>query len=110
MFDGRFQSRDIAGHRIPCQVGIYLEVSVNEDVSHARDLMPWNLRRERTDLIRYGSGRFSDDLEMTHEPRLQQFIALERALIAVGVALDRRDRLHSVAQTLGGVSQTGIAS
>jgi hypothetical protein len=73
-----FQGRDISVYRIPYQIGVNLEVSVDEDISHSRNLMPWNLRREHPDLIGYGPDCFTNNLEIPHEPRLQQFIPFER--------------------------------
>jgi len=94
----------------PHEIGIYLELSVNKYVSHPGNLRLWNLRGEGANLFRDCPGRFSDDLEMAHEPRLQQFIAFDRLLFASGVAFNRLDSLHDVAETLDWVSQTGMAS
>jgi uncharacterized protein YcsI (UPF0317 family) len=57
-------------HGMPNNVGVYLEVTMHQDVAHTDDFGPGNLSRQHPNLFWQGAGCLTNDLKMPKKPRL----------------------------------------
>ena len=80
----------------PDQVIIDLEVSVHEDVVHPDNFSPWYIRPLVAGFLREPACGLTDDLEMSHDPYLDEFVVVKGCPAAVGVALDSLDSFENV--------------
>lgn len=78
-----------ARRRFPDDVGVDVEVPVNQDVPHTDDVRPGNLRREAPHVFGERLGRLAHDPQVAQKPVLNQLVPLELYFIpAVVIALD----------------------
>lgn len=108
--DGWLQSRHVALRSVPNNIRIDLKIAVDEHVTHADDLEPRDIRRERSHFLWHRPRGLADNLKMAQEPGLEELISLEGGLIAISVSLDGGDGVQHVTQVPGGISHTGTAS
>src|SRR5918996_2848215 len=71
---------------------------------------PWYALLTVVKLLRQTTCRFADDLEVPHEPVLNQFVRLKGLPSARGVAFDISDPIEDIPQALFRVSHNGEAS
>jgi hypothetical protein len=82
--DERFERTDEARQVLlrsrPHDCQVYIAVSVNDPVAHARDLRPVNLRMPRSECRRHVGRRLADYLDLVRDERVEQPVTEERIL------------------------------
>ncbi len=109
----RLQGGDVTGRGVPHNARVDFEIPVHQDVAHADDLLPRNVWGEGPNVLRKGSGRLTNDLQVSQEPSLEQFIPFEGFLIADCVAVDaamasRMSRRRSAASLILGPPEQAL--
>ncbi len=61
----------------PDSIMINLKIQVNKNVSYTVGLLPWNIRMKFSEVLRYSTYSLTNNLKMTHNPRLYQFILIK---------------------------------
>lgn len=80
-----FKSRQIILYHRPNDIRIDAEIVMDKYISHADDLLPFDLIGIRRGFRRQGPDRLANDLQMVQNPRLDQFVFVERRAAASGV-------------------------
>jgi hypothetical protein len=70
---------------------------MHKDVPHANDGTPWNVRMRRFPVLRQSACGLTDNLQVVHNPVLDQLVTVERVPSCLCIALDSLNRLGYVA-------------
>src|SRR5436309_7284018 len=83
---------------------------MHEDMTHAHDLGPREVRSVCEHVRWQRTDRFTDVLEMTHKPGLDQFVFLKGLPAANSVPFDVPDGFKNVLEPFAGISHSETAS
>ena len=97
-FNRSLQGGQVAGGGFPDDVRVDLEVAVHQDISHTDDLCPRYVLRQGSDLRRKRSSSLADDLQVSDEPSLEQFVMLERFLAPIDVTINGANCFQNIPQ------------
>jgi hypothetical protein len=81
---------------VPNQILIDAEVLVNQSVAHSDDFLPRNLGMGIPEWSGDQPAGFSDNLNVVHDPGLDEFVVVEGLTPACRVFLDTLDRLFDI--------------
>jgi serine/threonine protein kinase len=104
------QRRHMLLDGLPNNLLIDAKVIMHQNVSHPRDLAPWNGRVTVPDGRVNGAHRFANNHQVMHHPDLNQRTAVEDGSALHLLDLDLTDGIEDVLQPVAKVSHSGTAS
>ena len=79
-------------------------------MAHSHNTSPWNLRIQLSHRIRHRPCCLANDLQVMYEPNQDEFVSEVCLVYGRDITLNAFDRFQDVAQPLGRISQSGMAS